>query len=72
MKTMVIMLAAFVASIALGSAALAASVSISVGCTVPEIPGVNAPLKSDTSVRHDQLVKDSRSNDVIVRTYYAR
>jgi hypothetical protein len=49
------------------------SVSISVSCTIPEIPGVNAPYKESQQVA---LLKgaDTRDNSrkILVKTFYPR
>lgn len=75
-KTMLLTLSAVLASLSLLSAAHAGtSVSISVGCSVPEIPGVNVPLRSDTSIRQDQMVRADTTQDESdgrVRTFYSR
>jgi hypothetical protein len=57
------------------------SVSISVSCTVPAIPGVNAPLLEAQSIKANPALLTSEEEDqssegqkdiVLVKTFYVR
>ncbi len=83
MKMMLLGFAVFSLLLFIGANSVFAedSVSISVSCTVPSIPGLNAPLLEAQSITANPTLLTSEEEDqgsgeqkdiVLVKTFYAR